>query len=109
MKYFEDCQTLDAAKTAFKKLCFKLHPDTSGFDSQQLFIDMQREFKTVSNTLKFKTGFDTDKNFNADKFYNIVRKFDGLIDINIMFIGDFIWLNDIVEGATKSQKLLKVY
>jgi|TARA_R110000822_G_scaffold6851_6_gene28626 hypothetical protein len=104
MKYFNDCQNLDEAKNLFKTLVFKLHPDTSGYDSQQDFIVMHAEFKTVSSRLKFATGYKTDQDFNADKFYDVLRKFDGLNDININFVGSFIWLEDEVKGATYEQK-----
>lgn len=104
--YFKNVTTLNDAKNLFKKLCFELHPDTSNRDSQQEFIKMFAEFQTVSNQLKFSTGFDADTNFNADAFYNIVKKFEGLNNIQINFVGSFIWLTDTEEnkGAMYEQK-----
>ena len=104
MKYFTTVQNLDEAKAEFRKLSIKLHPDTSGYNSQSDFINMMNEFKAITNKLKFNTGFDADKDFNADKFYNIIKKFDGLTDINISFVGSFIWLTDAVYGAMYKQK-----
>ena len=104
MKYFNDCKTLDEAKNLFKKLCIKLHPDTSGYNSQSDFVKMHAEFKSVANKLKFKTGFEQDKEFNADHFYNNIKKFDGLEDIKISFVGSFIWLEDLKRGAMYEQK-----
>jgi len=104
MNYFTECKTLDEAKNLFKRLCFKLHPDTSGYGSQADFVRMQTEFKSVANQLKFKTGFEADKDFNADHFYNNVKKFDGLEDIKISFVGSFVWLEDLKRGAMYEQK-----
>lgn len=104
MKYFNDCLTLDQAKNKFRKLSKELHPDTSGYSSQSDFVQMYAEFKEVTKILKFKTGKDTDKNFNVDKFADLLRNFDGLKDINISFVGSFIWLEDVVTGAMYQQK-----
>ena len=104
MYYFHNIQSLDQAKTLFRKLSIQLHPDTSGYDSQQEFVRMYNEFKQVSNTLKFETGFDADKDFNAERFYNIIKKFEALADIQINFVGSFIWLTDIRYGAMYEQK-----
>jgi hypothetical protein len=109
--YFNNCKDLNEAKDLFRKLCMQLHPDHNNGKDQE-FIKMHAEFKTAANTLKFKTGFDTDKNFNPDNFYNNVQKFDGLKDVQINFIGDFIWLTDGAKyGAMYSQleQIKKIY
>lgn len=104
MNYFKGVKDLNEAKNLFKTLCKELHPDTSGFDSQSDFVNMHSEFKTLTKTLKFNTGFDSDKDFDADKFYNHLKAFDGLSDISISFVGCFIWLSDLKVGAMYSQK-----
>src|SRR5690606_17241308 len=102
MKYFNNCKDLNDLKSEFRKLCLKLHPDKGGSHSE--FIAMHKEFKSLANTLKHNTGFDKDKDFNADAFYSTVQMFNGLTDININFIGSFIWLTDVVNGAMYEQK-----
>lgn len=104
MNYFKDVKDLNEAKSLFRKLSLKLHPDTSGFNSHNTFVAMLKEFKAVTNKLKFNTGFEADKDFNADKFYNIIKKFDNLTNIKISFVGSFIWLEDISYGAMYEQK-----
>lgn len=94
--YFNNCTTLDQAKTLFRKLCKELHPDKGGIAKD--FISMFNEFKA------FKPSEGKEENFNADKFYNLIQKFDGLKDIQINFVGSFIWLEDLVIGATYEQK-----
>jgi len=102
LNYFNECTTLDDAKNLFKKLCFELHPDTSGRDSQTEFVKMFAEFK------KFKpqTAREEDKEFNADEFYNTVKRFEGLKNVLVTFVGSFIWLEDEPnhDGSTKAQK-----
>lgn len=104
MKHFKNISTLEEAKNLFKSLCKELHPDTSGYDSHKDFISMHSEFKIITNKLKFETGFESDKDFDGDKFYNALKQFDILSDIEISFVGCFIWLEDIVRGATYNQK-----
>lgn len=98
--YFNNCNTLDEAKTLFRELSKKLHPDTSGADTASQFIAMFKEFKAF----KPRQKQDTDENFNADAFYNQIKNFDGLNDIRISFVGSFIWLEDIEHGATYFQR-----
>jgi len=103
-QYFTDCTTLDSAKNLFRKLSFKLHPDTSGSDTAQEFIKMFKQFKTFKPVAEHARK-DDDK-FNHDLFYNIVKQFEGLNNTLISFVGSFIWLEDAEghEGATKEQK-----
>lgn len=98
--YFNNCTTLDEAKTLFRELSKKLHPDTSGKDTAQEFIKMFQEFKTF----KPKQTNENDQHFNADDFYNQIKNFDVLNDIQINFVGSFIWLVDIEHGATYFQR-----
>lgn len=103
--YFTNCNTLDEAKNLFKKLCFELHPDTSGYNSQSEFVQMFKEFKSLENRFNTSnTEENTNNNFNAEQFYNIVKIFEGLESINISFVGSFIWLTDLTPGAMYSQK-----
>lgn len=106
--YFKECNTLDDAKNLFKILCFKIHPDTRPDKDKEKghieFIELFKQFKNFRPTEEHtRKG---DDNFNADAFYNIVKRFDGLEDTLITFIGSFIWLEDEIgcEGATKRQK-----
>ena len=104
MNYFKNITTLEQAKNEFRNLCKALHPDTSGYDSQADFVNMHNQFKSITDKLKFNTGFESDKDFNADKFYNALRKFDKLVDIKISFVGCFIWLEDLKPSAMYTQK-----
>jgi hypothetical protein len=100
MKHFKNCKTLDQAKNEFRNLCKALHPDTSGYDSQSDFIRMYTDFQSFRPT-ETKQG---DENFNTDKFYDLVRKFEHLRDISISFVGSFVWLEDDAPSAMYEQK-----
>ncbi|POR20780.1 hypothetical protein BWK57_12405 [Flavobacterium columnare] len=90
--YFKDCKNFDEAKNLFKNLCKKLHPDTSGYNSESDFTKMYSEFESLKKEGK-------DANFSTNNFYNLLKKFDSLNNINISFVGSFIWLEDIEKGA----------
>jgi curved DNA-binding protein CbpA len=97
MNYFKDCKKLDEAKTLFRKLCLKLHPDTGGTNKD--FIYMFNQFKS------FRPLEGFEEPFNAEKFYNNeVKAFDILDDVKVSFVGSFIWLEDNEKGATYRQK-----
>ena len=102
--YFKDCKTLDDAKNLFKTLCFDLHPDTSGEDSQAQFVQMYKQFEEFRPIAEHARKGDED--FNHEAFYNIVKRFEGLENVKIEFVGSFIWLSDPkdFQGSTKSQK-----
>ena len=102
--YFENITTLEDAKKLFRELCVKLHPDTSGADTQSEFITMYQQFKSF----KPKTGTDKQnqdfESFDASEFYDMIKNFDNLINIDISFVGSFIWLEDNEPGATFLQR-----
>ncbi len=104
MDYFKNVQNLNEAKNLFRKLSIQLHPDTSRYDSQAHFVAMYKEFQILTNKLKFNTGYDSDKEFSAESFYSIIKKFEKLTDIKISFVGKFIWLEDLKPGAMYRQK-----
>ena len=98
--YFKNVTTIDEAKNLFKSLCLKLHPDTSGYDSQSDFIKMYNEFKSFK-----PSNNDNNESFNADEFYDLLQNFNVLFDIKVSFVGSFIWLEDEVKGATYTQRV----
>lgn len=98
--YFKNVKTVEEAKNLFRDLCKKLHPDTSGYDSQNEFVKMFTEFKNF----KELGNDENNNNFDASKFYDLLKKFDALQDIKISFVGSFIWLEDLQPKATFIQK-----
>jgi hypothetical protein len=98
--YFNTIKTIEEAKNLFRDLCKKLHPDTSGYDSNNDFVRMFTEFKKFKPTEKV----EQEENFDASKFYNLLKSFDALENVKLNFVGSFIWLEDIVYNATYTQK-----
>lgn len=101
--YFENINTIEEAKNLFRDLCKKLHPDTSGYDSQSEFIKMFKEFKSFRPKNQDNQS-QQENNFDAEEFYNMLKKFDILKGIKINFVGTFIWLEDIEPNATYTQR-----
>lgn len=99
--YF-DVKTIEEAKNKFRDLCKMLHPDTSGYDSQNDFVKMFNEFKAFKPTVTTKAEDETV--FDADEFYNLLKHFDVLNNVKINFVGTFIWLEDLEPKATYNQR-----
>ncbi len=97
MKYFKDCASWDDAKTLFRKLSKKLHPDLGG--SHELFIELVKQFESFTPTFNKENEF-ANKAFDKRKFGDIVSLLNVLDDVEISFVGSFIW----IEGNTYSQK-----
>ena len=108
MNYFNNIADLNSLKNAFRNLCIKLHPDTSGYNSQSDFIKMHKEFKTLSKSLKFTTGKESDKEFNEKEFYNIVQKFSHIEGLTLDFIGDHIWVTNTKYSQKEDIKSIKI-
>ncbi len=104
MNYFKNCSTIDEAKKLFRELCLKLHPDTSGRDSQSDFVKMLNEFKKFRPSNQTEQQKQEFESFDHAKFYDMIKNFDGLHDVTISFVGSFIWLEDNVPGATFFQR-----
>lgn len=100
MKYFTNCQTIDEAKTLFRKLCKTLHPDKGG--NAKDFINMFNQFKN------FKPSKGNANEFDADKHYNIIQKFDKLNDCDISFVGTFIWVENTRIEQKETIKSIKI-
>lgn len=98
MKYFTNCTTLEEAKNLYRTLCHKLHPDKGGNNKD--FIAMYNEFKAF----KPKVTSDKDKDFNFNKFTNIVLSLNHLQGVGIEFIGTWIFISDKEVNATYLQR-----
>lgn len=99
--YFNKIKTIEEAKNLFRDLCKKLHPDTSGYESQSDFIKMFKEFKNFKPVENEK-----NESFDGAKFYDLLKKLDVLTDIKINFVGSFIWLEDLEKNATYKQRTI---
>ena len=97
MKYFKDCASWDDAKTLFRTLSKKLHPDLGG--SHEAFIELVRQFESFIPTFNKENEF-ANAEFDKRKFGEIVELLKDLDDVTISFVGSFIW----IEGDTYSQK-----
>lgn len=103
-QYFKNVSTLEEVKKLFRELCIKLHPDTSGADTEKEFIKMYQEFKNFRPSAGTQQQSQDFENFDAAEFYDMIKNFDILEGVNISFVGSFIWLEDQQSGATFFQR-----
>ena len=94
---FKDCKSWDEAKTLFRTLSKKMHPDLGGSDAQ--FIELKRQFEMFTPTFSKDNEF-ANKEFDKRKFADIIELLKELDEVEITFAGTFIW----IEGNTYSQK-----
>ena len=53
--YFDNIKTIEEAKNLFRDLCKKLHPDTSGYDSQNEFVKIAKVLFNGSEAFVYST------------------------------------------------------
>lgn len=103
MKYFKNVKNLESLKNQFRRLVMELHPDKGG--NQTDFIQMYKEFESLK--IRLENGqMSSNKEFKqtAEDIYNLIRKFDKLVNVRIEFVGNWVWLTDEEQGATYKQK-----
>ena len=103
--YFKDCKSLDEAKSLYKKLCFKLHPDVSGYDSAEEFRAMQNQFEAFKpQTEKYFSEFEQ---WSAADYMAIIEELLKIPYLEIELIGSFIWVGGETKGAKDRIKAIK--
>lgn len=102
MNYFNQCQTLQELKTAYKKLAMIHHPDRGGSLEEMKLINA--EYDEVFRVLKdaynkdAKPGRETTE--VPEQFRDIIIDIMDLEGIEIELIGSWIW----VSGDTRTHK-----
>lgn len=105
MKYFSNIKNANDLKSLFRKLCNELHPDKGGNSTE--FIKMMKEYNSIKDS--FNSENDSE-NLSGEKFYNILEQLNKLENVEIQFIGSFIWLFDTEPNSMYSQKdLIKTF
>lgn len=94
--YFKDCTSIEELKKAYRKVCFKLHPDMGGNEDD--FKKMNNEYENLLKKLGKAWNYshieqDETYDWTKDKFAEIIQKIIGF-DINIEIIGSWIWCFD---------------
>jgi len=90
-KEFENIQGINEAKTVFKKLAKKLHPDVGGSNEEFKLLN-----KIYNDILENKIYFSNDAKFDIE-LEKIISQILHYEDITIEVVGSWIWLS----GNTK--------
>lgn len=94
--YFEDCKTLDEAKSLYYKLAMQLHPDKGGNTAD--FQELLHQFESFRpRTEKFQGEADQWK---AQEYAHIIDQLIKIPGIIIEICGSWVW----ITGNTKPHK-----
>ena len=100
MLTFVKPENLQQLRDQYKNLCFKYHPDVSGFDSTEIMKEINVEYLRLSEILAKGTKFyESEMNFSTlyQEKIEILIKLKGL---TLEIIGNWLW----VTGDTKTHK-----
>lgn len=104
MKYLNNIETLEQLKKAYRKLCFKLHPDVGGSDEEMKILNAEYEimFERVKNIHVNKDGefYNKETDEAPHEFRDLIEQLLKMADIEVEIIGTFVW----VTGDTKPHK-----
>ena len=96
--YFKDCKTLDEAKTLYRKLAMKMHPDRGG--NKVEFQEMLNEFHAFRPGKEKFAGESSQWESFGPVYSSII---DQLLDIEgvvVEVVGSYIWIG----GDTYSKR-----
>lgn len=99
MKYFTDCKTVEEAKSLYKDLVKKYHPDIAGAEFTEKMQEINAEFEKAFEYLKHHHSDDTQTAYNRDnvaetpqEFMNIINSLIHCDGLKIELVGRWIWL-----------------
>lgn len=101
MNHFENINTIEELKKAYRMLAKKYHPDLGG--STEIMKQVNNQYEKLFNDLK--KGIKNNTNFNVnDGFRQIIDKIIHMVGVEIEICGSWIW----VSGETyKFKEALK--
>lgn len=100
MKYFENINTLEELKKAYRKLAMQHHPDKGG--STEIMQEINNEYDLLFNSLKNKHNETSERKINEtpDQFRAVIEKIINIPGIIIELCGSWVW----VSGNTAANK-----
>lgn len=104
-KYFNECETIEDVKKAFKQWVKKLHPDCGG--NAEEFCEMKNEYDKVFEEFKYtfrnhkgQTYTKQTTTENAEEYADIILAMMKMQGVKVELIGTWLW-------ATGNTKLYK--
>ena len=116
--YFTNLQTVAEIKTEYKRLCFKYHPDVSGFDSTAQMQDINAAYLEALQALDGQTtsgsdGKDHVYNYDYAREVGAMDVIDNLLkskltaSVEIELIGFWIWVSGTERKDKETRQILK--
>ena len=100
MKHFITPENLQQLREQYKNLCFKHHPDISGYDSTETMKEINQEYKDLTIKLAAGSKFEASEMEFADLYKEKIEALINLQGLILEIIGNWLW----VSGNTREHK-----
>ena len=100
MKYFNNINSLDGLKKAYRKMAMENHPDRGG--DPEIMKAINNEYDEMFNLLKNQHNATSEKKINetAEQFRAVIEKIINIPGIVIELCGSWVW----VSGDTYTRR-----
>lgn len=104
MKYFQNINTLEELRTAYRALLKKFHPDNGG--SEEATKEINLEYEKLFQILKNRSGADQQTKYNTQEDENLREVLQQIINlnVNIEICGSWIWVSGNTYPVKESLK-----
>ena len=104
MKFFRNYDTVGDIKTQYRELCFKYHPDVSGYESTADMQELNTEYLFILRSMDGQVSKGTDGKehayrYNDQRERDLVAKMAAIIraklpdHITVEIVGIYIWVS----------------
>ena len=101
MKWFKECNSIEAVKRMYRKLCKEYHPDLHGASTEEIMKSVNAEYETAFERFRniHESAEDSTKTYTsntestetASEFMEIINKLIACEGLEISIVGRWIW------------------
>lgn len=104
MKYFQNINTLDELRTAYRALLKKFHPDNGG--SEEATKEINLEYEKLFQILKNRSEADQKAKYNTQEDEDLREVLQQIVNlnVNIEICGSWIWVSGNTYPVKESLK-----